>query len=112
MEPLSLTYSAENNECTFEEDIEENFMEEPCSSSNPTYTKSSMTVSKSPLKKYLEKAEKNLETQSAKLEMQLIEIDEINDKLHAANLAAGDKKKTVSVVIATFVWVIHKRLAL
>ena len=41
--------------------------------------------------------------------MQLIERDEINDKPHIANLAAGDKKKTVSVVIATFVWVIHKK---
>ena len=53
LEPRSphtpLTYSAENNERTFEQDIEENFMEEPCSSSNPTYTKSSMTVGKSPL---------------------------------------------------------------
>lgn len=70
-------------------------MEEPRSSSNPTYTKRSMAVGKSPLEKYLEKAEKNLETQSAKLEMQLIERDEINDKLHAANLAAGDKKNSV-----------------
>ena len=51
LEPRSLTYFAENNECTFEEDIEENVMEKPRSSSNPTYTKRSMTVGKSPLEK-------------------------------------------------------------
>ena len=70
-------------------------MEEPRSSSNPTYTKSSMTVGKSPLEKYLEKAEKNLETGSAKLEMQLIERDEISDKLHAAIWPQATKKNSV-----------------
>jgi hypothetical protein len=67
-------------------------MEETCSSTDPIDAKSCLVVGKSPLEKYLEKAERNLETQSAKLEMQLIERDEINDKLHAANLAAGNRK--------------------
>ena len=82
---------------TFESDIDEETcsMEETCSSTNPIDAKSCLIVGKSPLEKYLEKAERNLETKSAKLEMQLIERDEINDKLHAANLAAGDRKNSV-----------------
>ena len=104
-EPRSLTYSVgEQNRnvdlemsSAFESDIDEetSSMEETCSSTNPIDAKRCLIVGKSPLEKYLEKAERNLETQSAKLEMQQIERDEINDKLHAANLAAGDRKNSV-----------------
>lgn len=100
-EPRSLTYTVgEQNRSVegsaLESDIEEEtFMEETCSSTNPIDAKSSLIVGKSPLEKYLQKAEKNLETQAAKLEMQLIERDEIYEKLHAANLAAGDTKNSV-----------------
>lgn len=61
----------------------------------PMNTETFSDTQKSPLERYLEKAEKDLEMQTVKLQIQLNEREEINNKLHAANLAAGDPNTSV-----------------